>query len=140
MLNRCNIYYTWNATSSKCSCPSGWLMSPTLQCYYKSGTAAAWDLAELDCMSKNAHLISVNKKMNQVTKLPSYKVTKLQSDQVTKLPSYKVTVSKCQSDQVTKLPSYKVTVSKCQSVKKIKNSKALIFENDKNTKCIKKNL
>jgi hypothetical protein len=35
-------------------------MSPTLQCYYKSGTAAAWDLAELDCMSKNAHLISVN--------------------------------------------------------------------------------
>ena len=60
MLLRCNIYYAWNATLSKCSCPSGWLMSPTLQCYYKSVTAAAWDLAELDCISKNAHLISVN--------------------------------------------------------------------------------
>ena len=41
-------------------CPNGWLTSPTNQCYLKSTTALAWDDAELDCISKNAHLISIN--------------------------------------------------------------------------------
>ena len=42
-------------------CPNGWLTNPTNnQCYFKSTTALAWDDAELDCISKNAHLISIN--------------------------------------------------------------------------------
>lgn len=57
---RCYLYYTWDSTLSKCSCPSNWLMSDFSQCYYKSTTKATWDTAELDCVSKNAHLISIN--------------------------------------------------------------------------------
>ena len=50
----------WNNASNNCVCPSGWLTSPTNQCYYKSTATAQWDAAELDCISKNAHLISIN--------------------------------------------------------------------------------
>ena len=57
---RCNIYHTWNTTLNKCACPSGWLTSPTNQCYFKSMVSTNWDAAELDCISKNAHIISIN--------------------------------------------------------------------------------
>ena len=32
----------------------------TNQCYYKSTTKTNWDAAELDCISKTAHLVSIN--------------------------------------------------------------------------------
>ena len=35
-------------------------MSGFSQCYYKSTTTATWDNGELDCLSKNAHLVSIN--------------------------------------------------------------------------------
>ena len=60
LIFRCSFSYEWNSTLNKCSCPSGWLTSPSNQCYYKSTTKKNWDAAELDCISKNAHLISIN--------------------------------------------------------------------------------
>jgi len=60
LIFRCSMNLVWSSTINKCSCPPEWLVGPNNQCYFKSNAAKSWDDAELDCMSKNSHLISIN--------------------------------------------------------------------------------